>query len=159
MHALLRHQVKKERENEKGRRADTVTRTKDGRSRSVNVPQAHATKDVPSLSPMLRDIMKVDIRSKNRTEDSAGGKTGNKVDTMRPHVKVNWPQGERGHRAGVILAELICQLAQSRTRMWKDSIFCSRPKSGSPSVRGRPYTFYAFAYSLEKRTHSRSWNS
>ena len=76
MHALLRHQVKKERENEKGRRADTVTRTKDGRSRSVNVPQAHATKDVPSLSPMLRDIMKVDIRSKNRTEDSVGGKRG-----------------------------------------------------------------------------------
>ena len=43
----------------KGRGADTVTRTTDADGRSM-YRRAHATKDVPSLFPMLRDIIRVD---------------------------------------------------------------------------------------------------
>ena len=97
MHTLPGHQVKKERENEseKGREGER-TRSRGRLTGTVNVPQAHATKDVPSLCPMLRDTIKVDIGERIgwNMEDSVGGKQGRKVDTMRPHVKVNWPQGE-----------------------------------------------------------------
>ena len=98
-HSLPGHQVKKERENEseKGREGERARSR--GRRTTVNVPQAaqaHATKDVPSLCPMLRDTIKVDIGERIgwNVEDSVGGKQGRKVDTMRPRVKVNWPQGE-----------------------------------------------------------------
>ena len=98
MHTPPGHQVKKERENEseKGREGE---RTRSRGRRTVGQCTAGRTqqKMFHHFSRCCVTLSGWTIEEGigwNMDDSVVGGKQGRKVDTMRPHVKVNWPQGE-----------------------------------------------------------------